>query len=663
MKLTLTAGFAFLVGATHCKPSLPLVIETRSALRSRLANIHIERLIPVNELVDFTYGPCDSTSTVEAHHTVGQITAPTHDRVVWVIPDTSSSRGCISAWSNATGILLGRSKAQHFGFKTPDQRQNPDSVRRRNNLHAIRMGNTTGIDVWGAWFDGVELLKNTEVGPIEAAAAKRKNIAIIGAGMAGLMTYLCLVQQGMTNVSILEAGDRLGGRVRTVYLSGGPFDYSYQEMGPMRLPTTLTVDGQIYNMSDHQLVFELADEMNRLNNHNSSLSVDFIPWYEASDNRPHPGGQSGMEKLFDKVNKALPCKDFCVEMARNMFKAHQEWLDNGLRDLPKEPWSEFAYTVGYVTANFKPGGQEFQSMGGGASSFWDKLCETVYLNATTWKTIDGGMDRLPLSFSAFVENATTMHRRVEGVWYSPGSDTVTLQSNSHDVDTPTNSTHDYAVLAVPFSVMKTWQIPGLGATMQDAIANLPYTSACKVALEFKTRFWEHFPKPIYGSCWTASPEFPGIGTMCYPSYNINGTGPAALLASYISDPAWGAHWAATSESEHVQYVLDAMVGIHGEIARQQYTGKHSRMCWALDPLEGASWADPTVEQHQVYLPEYFKTHNNMIFVGEHTSYTHAWIASALESGIRGSVQLLLELGLVDEAKATVEKWMARWIQV
>lgn len=53
----------------------------------------------------------------------------------------------------------------------------------------------------------------------------------------------------------------------------------------------------------------------------------------------------------------------------------------------------------------------------------------------------------------------------------------------------------------------------------------------------------------------------------------------------------------------------------------------------------------------------------MIFVGEHTSYTHAWIASAIESGIRGSVQLLLELGLVDEAKATVDKWMARWIDV
>lgn len=53
----------------------------------------------------------------------------------------------------------------------------------------------------------------------------------------------------------------------------------------------------------------------------------------------------------------------------------------------------------------------------------------------------------------------------------------------------------------------------------------------------------------------------------------------------------------------------------------------------------------------------------MIFIGEHTSYTHAWIASALDSGIRGSVQLLLELGLVDEAKAAVNKWMARWIDI
>ncbi|EQB52676.1 hypothetical protein CGLO_07687 [Colletotrichum gloeosporioides Cg-14] len=106
-----------------------------------------------------------------------------------------------------------------------------------------------------------------------------------------------------------------------------------------------------------------------------------------------------------------------------------------------------------------------------------------------------------------------------------------------------------------------------------------------------------------------------------------------------------------------------MVEIHGENTRELYTGNYNRRCWVLDPLESGSWVSPVAGQHQLYIPEYFKTYDNMIFIGEHTSYTHAWISSALESGIRGSVQLLLELGLVDEAKAAVNKWMARWIDI
>jgi hypothetical protein len=49
--------------------------------------------------------------------------------------------------------------------------------------------------------------------------------------------------------------------------------------------------------------------------------------------------------------------------------------------------------------------------------------------------------------------------------------------------------------------------------------------------------------------------------------------------------------------------------------------------------------------------------------GEGTSFTSSWIASALESGVRAATQVLLELGLVDEAKAVVEKWMGRWMDV
>ena len=100
--------------------------------------------------------------------------------------------------------------------------------------------------------------------------------------------------------------------------------------------------------------------------------------------------------------------------------------------------------------------------------------------------------------------------------------------------------------------------------------------------------------------------------------------------------------------------LGATVDIHGEVAREQYTGSYNRQCWGLDPLS-ISWASPYAGQHERYMPEYHKVHGNHIFVGEHTSVNHAWIFSALESGVRGVVQLLLEDGLVDEAKQIVDK--------
>ncbi|KAK0739515.1 flavin-containing amine oxidoreductase-domain containing protein [Apiosordaria backusii] len=517
MKLWPAALGSLALAAAQYVNTLSIRIETRVPLNSRLCNIYVDHVQPVEGAIDFTYGSCEQLSSSDSHHFI------------------------------TTNVLVGRSQKQHLDLDTMARRRHARLSRRSNDPNSILMDNSTGVDVWGPWFDGVEVLKNAECSAVDAAAARRKSIAIVGAGMSGLMAYLCLTQQGLSSVSIIEGGHRLGGRVQTVYLSGGPFDYSYQEMGPMRVPMTLTVANQTYNMSDHQLVFQLVEEMNRLNEADDGLQINFINWLEAGGRQlPHEGGSNrvgeidgqrgrpdnqgaagqpglSMEEIFDTVNKALPCKDFCVEMANNMFTAHRKWL--------------------------------------------------------------------------------------------------------------------------------------------EAISTLPYTSACKVALEFETRFWEHLDEPIYGSCYVAGPDYPGIGSICYPSYNINGTGPGALLASYVSNPEWTDKWIAMNESEHVRYVLDAMVGIHGDVAQEQYTGKFRRVCGALDPLEGASWADPTVGQHQLYLPEYFKTHHNMIFIGEHTSYTHAWIASALESGIRGSVQLLLELGLVDEAKATVEKWMARWIEV
>lgn len=263
---------------------------------------------------------------------------------------------------------------------------------------------------------------------------------------------------------------------------------------------------------------------------------------------------------------------------------------------------------------------------------------------------------MPLAFRPIVDDDLRLGHHVERIKHDKETDRLTISWRGNYTDGDLESIgFDYAVVSAPFTAVRRMRLPALPYAITNAIRGMPYITPCKVALEYRTRFWEHFERPIYGSCSSAT-DIPGIGSICYPSYDINGTGPASLLASYegIID------WTSVPEDQHVKYVVDAMIEIHGEVAREEYTGKYSRKCWSLDEFAGGGgWASPPLGGHEAYMPDYFKVHSNvsirklsvvsglfadrvqMIFVGEHTTFTHGWVASALESGLRGAVQLLL----------------------
>ncbi|KAL3951854.1 hypothetical protein ACCO45_013571 [Purpureocillium lilacinum] len=513
----------------------------------------------------------------------------------------------------------------------------------------IVMDASNGIDVYGPWFDGVAALESLNLTSAAVDRAKRTKVAIVGAGMAGLMTYLVLDQAGLTN-----------------YMSGGPFDHSYQELGAMRLPTAVVLSNVTYNISEHRLVFDLIEEMNRLNT-DERHRIDLIPFINtppserAHDNdvrttttqTPPVDVPHSASELEDLLRSTLPGDAFLKQMTSNIFQAHSDWIKRGLAGLPGDRWSQFAFAVNHLGASLRDASD--LTSGPDSMSYWAPLCAKIVLSPETqYQTIDGGMSRLPQAFLPHVGPSITFNSKVERIAWNESAQKLTLRWRRSHAKRFDQGEYDYAIVAAPFSVVDRWRLPDLPRTMRHAINTLHFDSVCRVALEYKTRFWEHLDRPIYGTCSTV-PAIPGISKMCYPSYNINGSGPAAVLASSSIQRPWGVDWSGVPEAEHVQYVLEAMIEIHGEVARDQYTGKYVRKCWGLDEFAGAAYATPTVGSVELYLPQYFRTHKHMIFVGEHTSFTNAWIVSALESGIRG------ELGLVDEAKDAVNKWMARWI--
>lgn len=95
------------------RPRLPIELETRTDLDSRLANVHITRRQPVGGTVTYTFGSCDSQSHLEAHHTIAKSDDPEDSRLVWVIPEEVADEGCITAWEDS-GKLVGRSSPQQL---------------------------------------------------------------------------------------------------------------------------------------------------------------------------------------------------------------------------------------------------------------------------------------------------------------------------------------------------------------------------------------------------------------------------------------------------------------------------------------------------------------------------------------------------------------------
>lgn len=343
----------------------------------------------------------------------------------------------------------------------------------------------------------------------------------------------------------------------------------------------------------------------------------------------------------------------------NVFTAHKAAVEAGYLDFSESGY--LRYKLG-IDANIT---DEVDSVGDNLDSWY---YETPYFSASTWRTIDQGLSKLPSAFMPLVSNRTLFNSSIQALSYDSTTDKVTVSyrptADPFSAE-PETAEFDYVISAVPFSRARLWRLPSYTSLLSRAIQTLNYSPACKVSLHYKTRFWErdnYTPgkKAIFGGC--GSTDIPGIGSVCYPSYKLNSSGPGVILANYNSGvPARSL--GSFTEAQHVAHVQRAMVEIHGQVAADEWTGNYDRICWEQNEFQAGAWCSPLAGQQALYLPAYYHTEQKTVWIGEHTSFTHAWIWSALESAVRGTTQLLLDMGLVDEAKQVTETWMARWISV
>lgn len=375
----------------------------------------------------------------------------------------------------------------------------------------------------------------------------------------------------------------------------------------MRFPVSVSYadTNETLDINDHKMVFQLGDLLNELNGNDPELEVKFIPWIQSSANVPAnsggyrlPNGQiPSRAQIAANSSLTTPAQEIStmeeVEMASeaiedfldltpermrnismNVFEAHKEAVEKGLFH-----WSEAAYlryelgldanTVDYAA-------------GAGLSPMWGSWYDSVYFSATNWTTIDKGLDSLPRAFYPLVKDKLTLNRTVEGLTYNndTGKIAVNWREDPFTME-PLSEEYDYAVVSVPFSKVRLWKTPQYSSLLTRAIQTMNYQQSCKVALHYKTRFWEKQDPPIIGGC--GATDIYGIGSVCYPAYEINSTWPGVILASYASGvPARSV--ASMSDEDHVALVYRAMIEVHGQVAADEYTGHYDRRKWSLSPI-------------------------------------------------------------------------------
>lgn len=598
-----------------------------------MQNVHIEYAAPLDGELSLHYGSCNVQSASDCHHTLGTAHVGNHElakrhsthdsqrptRFVWLPPHDAPSAGCLHAFSGKT--LVGRSS--------------PISMARRKQRRSTAAADI--MDAEGPWFDGVAYLQEKEPNEAFVSAAKSKSVGILGGGMSGLMTAHLLDSVGIKDWTIIEASSRIGGRVHTSYLNGSaPEDYQYQEMGPMRFPVSITDtdSNDTIQIMDHRMVFQLADVLNEQNGHDPEFAVEFIKWIQSASGDPsssksrrpdgtvpsvadvkaNPAYSTDANATYSNATLVAEAKEAIeewndlteermAELATNVFRAHKEAVADGYFD-----FSEAGYLqkLGYdnnITDQIDSIQDQLPN--------W--LYETVYFYATEWRTIDKGLTRLPKAFGPQVLNRTIFQTAVQGMQYDETTQKVTIEHRSNNLFDvkPETMEVDYAVVAVPFSRVRLWNpMPDYTSLLRRAIDRINYSQACKVSLHYETRFWEHLDEPIFGGC--GSPSIPGIGSVCYPSYQFNSTGPGVILGSYLSGVN-ARSLGALTEEQHVALVQRAMIEIHGEVAQEQWTGAYDRICWENNEFQAGAWASPTVGQQALYLPAYFHTEKHTVF--------------------------------------------------
>lgn len=511
---------------------------------------------------------------------------------------------------------------------------------------------------------------------------KIPRIFIIGAGISGLIAARTLVDAGFPNVTVLEARDRIGGRVCTAYTSqrcpielgasfihgtiGNPITNLAKKIGAGLYSPSPSLDLYDYDGSrvPRHLDENLESEWNRL----LDRSVEARHGMELTHSASVAGGPvrkgwslaSGIEFLM---------KEELLSQVSN-WKADQELsnlIDNGSigsRDVKSPAGRSLAREERILNWHFA-------NIEGPCAAPLEKLdlFEWDQDDAFEYEgrhcLITTGYGDLPRALALNLD--VRLNHEVKSIDYTkaPGRGVQLEVSDAGGAMQLLEA--DYVVVTVPLGVLKTESIkfvPPLAKKKQQAIERLGFGLFNKVFLVFPEVFWN--PAEDYiGMTGLVRGKF-------YMFLGLHKACRQPILMGYLAGTI--AHTLeAYSDAEIVD---DAMQSLRQIFSRDGFNvpwpTEVAVTRWASDPFAGGSYSfiesSAGAKDYDVMAEP---ASENLLFAGEHTCRRHpATVAGACRSGHREALRIINAckenyMGPMDalpsaskRAKTSEEGWIA-----
>ncbi len=450
-------------------------------------------------------------------------------------------------------------------------------------------------------------------------AAAPRHIIIIGAGMAGLTAAL-LLQDAGHRVTILEAQNRLGGRVYTYHGFPGKL---YGEFGAMRFPRQHRL-GQYLIHDKFRLAtrpFPMLDEDTFIFVNNSLLRRSEF----------HP----------DKIDFKLPAHEKGLPPDQLLRQAVQPLIDlmqteGGWERLIAD-YDAYSLIDFLLESDLSPealamvgpllnleGRYHFSLVEWFAHYYENVFGDLVF--------IEDGADALPYAFAPYLMDRIRLGAIVQGIQQSATGVSVQFKDragNAHVID------GDEVILTVPFNLLRHMEIGGLDSTKWYTIRNVYYGRAHKIFMQFGERWWEK----RYGISHGVTVTDLAIRNVVYTPAGQDLTGErGVIIVSY----AWeqdSMAYSMLSEEERIQQALQDLCKIHPE-ARDSFEFGISHD-WSLDQYAGG--IGPLFRPHEMsgaFYDHIVRPVNRVWFANDACDRRHRrWIEAALVAAVKNAYAL------------------------